>query len=202
MKSTIIPLPVLEKLYKPPQTHLCFFILNPSTLPFLLVINPKYNQTSIYIYLYTTTLNQPTTMSPPATQEWANLFKSKDFARSYRLAEQLTGLFADPLIDQSRITSCQPGNPPIVLDNACGTGIISSVLNGRLSDHVRQNWKLTCGDFSEGMVEYTKQRAIDEGWRNAEVKVVDAQETNLSSDHYTHVLASFGEIKLQEASSI
>ncbi|KAL4871809.1 hypothetical protein BDV12DRAFT_193958 [Aspergillus spectabilis] len=130
-------------------------------------------------------------MSPPSTQEWANLFKSKDFARSYKRAEQLTGVFADPLIDQSRITSYQPETPPIVLDNACGTGIISSVLNHRLSDQVRQDWKLTCGDFSEGMVEYTKQRAIDEGWRNVEVKVVDAQETNLPTDYYTHVFASF-----------
>ncbi|KAL5336229.1 S-adenosyl-L-methionine-dependent methyltransferase [Aspergillus crustosus] len=128
---------------------------------------------------------------PTATQGWTNLFMSKDFASTYKLAEQLTGAFGGPLIDQSGIALDQLKEPPTVFDNACGTGIISSCLNSKLSDQIRQKWKLTCGDFSEGMVGYTKQRAIDEGWRNAEVKLVDAQDTQLPNDHFTHIFASF-----------
>ncbi|KAL4880428.1 S-adenosyl-L-methionine-dependent methyltransferase [Aspergillus karnatakaensis] len=128
------------------------------------------------------------TTSTGATEGWTKLFKSKDAANNYKLAEQLTGLFAGPLIDQSGIVS---EKAPIVLDNACGTGIISSTLNGRLNEQARQNCKLTCGDFSEAMLEYTRQRAVDEGWPNTEVKVIDAQDTHLPSDYYTHVFAAF-----------
>jgi ubiquinone/menaquinone biosynthesis C-methylase UbiE len=41
------------------------------------------------------------------------------------------------------------------------------------------------------MVEYTKQRMQAEGWNNAEAKIVNAQDTGLPSDHYTHVYTAF-----------
>lgn len=82
--------------------------------------------------------------------------------------------------------------PLVVLDNACGIGVVSSALNRTLDDEAKKTWKLTCGDLSEGMLEYTKQRLVDEGWVNAETKVVDALNTGLPDAHYTHVFVSFG----------
>ncbi|KAL2834442.1 S-adenosyl-L-methionine-dependent methyltransferase [Aspergillus cavernicola] len=129
-------------------------------------------------------------MPPSSTpKDLSHIFKAKGFANRYKLAEKATGLFARPLINQSGIASYQ--KPPVVFDNACGTGIISSILHRTLSYQVRQGWELTCGDFSESMVEYTHQRAKDEEWHNAEVKFVDAQETGFDSAHYTHIFAAF-----------
>ncbi|KAL6239278.1 hypothetical protein BDW75DRAFT_154963 [Aspergillus navahoensis] len=119
----------------------------------------------------------------------ASVFKNKDFAARYKLAEQLTGLYALPLISQSGIPSY--ANRPIVFDNACGTGIIGSVLHHTLSDQVRKNWELTCGDFSQAMVEYTQQRAVDEGWFNTTTKIVNAQEMDLPEEYFTHVYTAF-----------
>ncbi|KAL3470625.1 S-adenosyl-L-methionine-dependent methyltransferase [Aspergillus californicus] len=128
-------------------------------------------------------------MASTAVKDLTCMYKSKTFVSRYQLAEKVTGLFAKPLIDQSGIASYQ--KPLVVFDDACGTGVVTSVLNRTLSAETRQGWKLTCGDFSESMVEYTKQRAIDEGWPNAEAKVVNGIDTNLPSAHYTHIFAAF-----------
>ncbi|KAL4931303.1 gliotoxin thiomethyltransferase [Aspergillus undulatus] len=124
-----------------------------------------------------------------AAPQTTSMFKQADFVRRYKLAEKLTGLFARPLINQTAIASYSKN--PIILENACGTGAISSALHQTLPDQVKQSWKLTCGDFSDAMIEVTKQRAADEGWQNAEVKNVDAQDTKLPSDYYSHVLTAF-----------
>ncbi|KAL5047251.1 hypothetical protein BDW71DRAFT_206727 [Aspergillus fruticulosus] len=123
------------------------------------------------------------------TNDLSSVFKNKDFAAHYKLAEQLTGLYALPLINQSGIALY--ANRPIVFDNACGTGIIGSVFHHTLSDQVRKNWELTCGDFSQAMVEYTQRRAVDEGWLNTTTKIVDAQEMDLPDKYFTHVYTAF-----------
>ncbi|KAL2831902.1 S-adenosyl-L-methionine-dependent methyltransferase [Aspergillus pseudoustus] len=128
-------------------------------------------------------------MSSDAAKEMSHVFKTKTFVKSYKLAENVTGPFAEALIDQTGITSYP--NPPIILDNASGTGVVCSILNTKVSEKVRQSWELTAGDFSEAMVAYATQRAKEEGWLNAEAKVVDAQDTKLPSGHYTHVFATF-----------
>jgi hypothetical protein len=38
-----------------------------------------------------------------------------------------------------------------------------------------------------------------EGWNNAEAKIVNAQDTGLPSDHYTHVYTAFGEYRREES---
>ena len=75
---------------------------------------------------------------------------------------------------------------------ACGIGAVSSVLNHTLQDEAKKTWKLTCGDLSEGMLETTKRRLQDEGWVNAETKIVNALDTGLPDGHYTHVFVAFG----------
>ncbi|KAL2808218.1 S-adenosyl-L-methionine-dependent methyltransferase [Aspergillus granulosus] len=128
-------------------------------------------------------------MNSDTAKEMSHMFKTKGFTKTYKLAERLTGPFAEVLVDQTGITSYS--SPPIILDNASGTGIVCSILNTKTSEQVRQGWELTAGDFSEVMVEYAAQRAKEEGWINAEAKVVDAQDTKLPSGHYTHVFATF-----------
>jgi ubiquinone/menaquinone biosynthesis C-methylase UbiE len=120
-----------------------------------------------------------------------NMFQTKDFIDRYKYSEKLTGLYAQTLVEYSGVAN--PSQKPlVVLDNACGIGAVSSALNRTLDDEAKKTWKLTCGDLSEGMLEYTKQRLVDEGWVNAETKIVDALNTGLPDAHYTHVFVSFG----------
>ncbi|KAJ6135601.1 Acetylaranotin bis-thiomethyltransferase [Penicillium capsulatum] len=121
------------------------------------------------------------------------LFKNNNFVTEYDVAEKVTSPFAKDLIAQSGLgANANPATPLTVLDNACGTGIVSSILHRQLDDRVKGNWTLTCGDFSEAMLERTKHRMKEEGWMNAETKVVDAQNTQLPSASYTHVITAFG----------
>jgi ubiquinone/menaquinone biosynthesis C-methylase UbiE len=120
-----------------------------------------------------------------------NMFKAKEFTDRYKYTEKLTGLYAETLVEYSGVANPYQ-KQLVVLDNACGIGAVSSVLNRTLNDEAKRTWKLTCGDLSEGMLEYTKQRLEDEGWVNAETKIVNALDTGLPDAHYTHVFVSFG----------
>ncbi|OJJ46741.1 hypothetical protein ASPZODRAFT_66224 [Penicilliopsis zonata CBS 506.65] len=120
------------------------------------------------------------------------IFKNDDFVEQYKVGERLTGSFALDLIQRSGIVNESTQDPLVVLDNACGTGIVSSTLNRLLSENAKVNWQLTCGDFSQTMLDYTKSRIDEEGWPNAQVKIVDAQETGLPTAHYTHIFTNFG----------
>ncbi|KAF7159498.1 hypothetical protein CNMCM5623_004836 [Aspergillus felis] len=111
-------------------------------------------------------------------------------ASRYKLGSKISTLFAEELVEKSGIA--RSGRKHLtVLDNACGTGAVSSTLHRALSDETTRNWWLTCTDVSEAMVEVSKQKMTEEGWRNAEVKVADAQDTQLPSAHYTHVFSAF-----------
>ena len=67
----------------------------------------------------------------------------------------------------------------MVLDNACGTGIVSKRLWEILDEQGRVGLRLVCGDFSPSMVEWTRVRSGEEGW-GARVEVVDAMVVFLS----------------------
>jgi ubiquinone/menaquinone biosynthesis C-methylase UbiE len=123
------------------------------------------------------------------------LFKSEAYADSFKRGEMVTYPFAQMLVEQSQFaTGCkaQPDQPPVVLDNACGTGVVSSILNQKLDPIVKKSWKLTCGDISSAVLQHTQHRMETEGWQNAETKIVDAQTCDLPSTFYTHVFTAFG----------
>lgn len=124
-------------------------------------------------------------------------FKSKEYATLFKRGEMVTRPFAGMLVDQSKVAAeseANPDQPLVVLDNACGTGVISSTLNDKLDDTVKKTWKLTCGDISSAMIEYTMHRMQQEGWQNAETKIVDAQKPELASAQFSHIFTAFGEL--------
>ncbi|RAL12380.1 methyltransferase tpcH [Aspergillus homomorphus CBS 101889] len=118
------------------------------------------------------------------------VFQGKSFAAQYTSAAKISELYAQTLIDESGIAEFHH-RPLIVLDNACGTGSVASVLSRTLNEQNRTSWQLTCGDLAGGMVEYTQHRMKTEGWHNAEAKIMNAQETGLPSAHYTHAFTAF-----------
>ncbi|KAK1139294.1 hypothetical protein N8T08_001140 [Aspergillus melleus] len=118
------------------------------------------------------------------------MYKQQDFAVRYKIAEKVTGPFAEALVDLSGVTESTK-KPLVILDNACGTGIIARFLRQKVDGETQKSWRLTCGDFSEMMIEVTKVTIETEGWVNAEAKLVNAQDTGLPSGEFTHVFAGF-----------
>lgn len=129
--------------------------------------------------------------------ELRKLFEDDKMVKHYEIGEKVTGQFAQSLLEQSGMikdANATPEKPLVVFDNACGTGAVSSLLSQQLNEGVKKNWQLTCGDISESMLNYTRRRLQREGWQNALVKVVDAQDTGLPSAHYTHAITAFGKL--------
>lgn len=125
------------------------------------------------------------------------LFKSEDYASSFKRGEMVTRTFAELLVDQSKVAAeskANPNRPLVILDNACGTGVVSNALNTQLDGIVKKKCKLTCGDISSAMLAHTAHRLQQEGWENVETKIVDAQKPDLPSNHYSHIFSGFGEL--------
>lgn len=141
--------------------------------------------------------NQTTGSEAPKGPE--SIWKDPKVVEDYRSAEKVTVVFARSLVEQSGILSTERGEEALsILDHACGTGVVSGVLHEKLSDwKVKSEWKLTCADLSEAMIDAVKARINAEGWKNTDTAVVDLQKARLPSAHYTHVFVSFGQLKAE-----
>lgn len=92
----------------------------------------------------------------------------------YRCIERVTQPVGKLLIKQSGILSSKE-EPLVVLDNACGTGVISVALQEQLSDAQKAQLKLTCGDLTSGMIEYMQNVITTNNWTGATAQIIDAQ---------------------------
>ncbi|CAG8179390.1 unnamed protein product [Penicillium salamii] len=129
-------------------------------------------------------------------------FKSEAYASSFKRGEMVTSTFARMLVEQSNvITSCKsnPKQSLVILDNACGTGVVSSILNEQLDSNSKAHWRLTCGDISSEILKYTQHRMEDENWQNAETQLVDAQSPELPSSFYDYIFTAFAYMALPKS---
>lgn len=103
------------------------------------------------------------------------LFADPKIARNFKAAEPTIGPFARALILQAfQHDFDHIRKPLVILDNACGTGLVSEQLLEMLGESAKEGMKLVCGDLSEEMVNYVKEKIEEKRWKNAEAKVVDA----------------------------
>ncbi|KAF4345012.1 coq5 family [Fusarium beomiforme] len=77
--------------------------------------------------------------------------------------------------------------PVNFLDNACGSGVLTHAIQQALSKDVLEKSMFLCADASDGMVSVAKKRLGLEGWVNTEVKKLDARNTGLPENSFTHV---------------
>lgn len=91
-----------------------------------------------------------------------------------------------PLVTQMRIDG-NVSEPLCFLDLACGTGIITDLVQERVSPAVLAKSSFRAGDASEAMISVAKKRMEMEGWVNTEVGIMDAKKLDLPSDSFTHV---------------
>ena len=115
-----------------------------------------------------------------------------DFAQMYTSAEKLTGSYAQFLLERANISNLDEEQELVVLDQACGTGIVSVKLMDMLSDILKVKLDLTCADFADAMVDFTEKRIEQAGWINARAVKADAMDTKLPSSNYTHIFLNFG----------
>ncbi|KAK8174006.1 S-adenosyl-L-methionine-dependent methyltransferase [Phyllosticta citrichinensis] len=113
-------------------------------------------------------------------------------ATRYKPGEELTRPFASVLVHNSGLSKASGSSDIVVLDNACGTGIVSVQLHALLPDDAKARLHLTCADFSSSMIDSVAQRIAENGWEGARAQVADALSLPFPPSTFTHVLTNFG----------
>ncbi|KAI1613457.1 S-adenosyl-L-methionine-dependent methyltransferase [Exophiala viscosa] len=121
-----------------------------------------------------------------------SMFNSPGFAQTYTSAEKLTGSYAKLLLEKVNLGKVPDDQKLAVLDEACGTGIVSVHLMETLDGKARENLELTSADYADPMVDFMTKRIEASGWKNAQAIKADAMDTKLPDSHFTHVLLNFG----------
>ncbi|KAI7782822.1 Aklanonic acid methyltransferase DnrC [Diaporthe eres] len=80
--------------------------------------------------------------------------------------------------------------PYRLLEQGCGMGVVAPMLHETVPMEVQEKSSVLCGDFSAPLVEVVKGRIAKEGWVNCEAQVVDAQNSGLPSESFTHVVGN------------
>ncbi|WAO92705.1 Hypothetical protein NCS54_01022300 [Fusarium falciforme] len=91
-----------------------------------------------------------------------------------------------PLPRQMGITN-NTSTPVAFFDNACGSGVLTHEIQQILPKDVLEKSTFLSADNAEGMVNLSKKRVGLEGWVNIEVKKLDATNTGLPENSFTHV---------------
>jgi ubiquinone/menaquinone biosynthesis C-methylase UbiE len=132
-------------------------------------------------------------MAPEKDDSMQKMFNNKDFTKNYaQNAEKFTGWFAEQLVKAANLDKASNDEELVVLDQACGTGIVSQKIVDCLNNGQKANLHLTCADFADSMIEFVGPRIKTFGVKSAEAVKADAQDTKLPSDKFTHVLLNFG----------
>jgi ubiquinone/menaquinone biosynthesis C-methylase UbiE len=121
-----------------------------------------------------------------------SMFNNAQFVKSYATAEKLTGKYGKMLVEESKIDKTPSGQELVVLDEACGTAIISVDLMQLLDETAKDNLTLTCADAADAMVDFVGSRIEASGWKNAKAVKADGTDTKLPSSHFTHIFLNFG----------
>ncbi|KAF7364275.1 Methyltransf-25 domain-containing protein [Mycena sanguinolenta] len=113
---------------------------------------------------------------------------SKFSAADTAKMEEITGVPAKAMLVQSGLLPTPPPNAK-VLDNACGGGLLASLLFNAVGKSTDAT--VVCGDLEEYMVNSAAERIKMNGW-NAEATVADAQALPFPDNHFSHNLMNFG----------
>ena len=111
-----------------------------------------------------------------AHEKMGEIFNDAKFVKMYKTAEQFTGHFAGELINRSSFKDDLARLDKVaVLDNACGTGIVSSKVMAMVDEKIASKVELVCADNADAMVNMITSRIENSGWQNATAVKADAQ---------------------------
>lgn len=91
-----------------------------------------------------------------------------------RVSSRLIYKLASPLLPQMGLTTDR-SEPVMLLDNACGTSVVTHELHKILSRETLSKGRIVCADKSADSVNIVKWRIENENWCNTEAIVLDAQ---------------------------
>jgi len=103
------------------------------------------------------------------------MFKDPNIVKVYKETERITGEFASMLLKQAGLDKPSSKEPVVLVDNACGTGIVAQCLHNMLGPNAQDKLDLTCTDFSGAMIDATQSRIKENGWTSVKAVVADAQ---------------------------
>lgn len=101
-----------------------------------------------------------------------NFFTSQD-EQIARATERMMGGLAMPLVQQLNLLDSNEG-PIALLDNACGNGAVTGLVQQNLDKSVLEKSTFMCADNSEAMVGEVQKRIASRDWVNTQAKVADA----------------------------
>ncbi|KAL0936041.1 uncharacterized protein CTRU02_208256 [Colletotrichum truncatum] len=96
------------------------------------------------------------------------------------------GDMSSALITHMGLTD-KTSRPVAFFDNACGSGVLTQEIQKSLPKGVLEESSFLCADLAQNMVDLAKERVVNEGWLNTEVRLLDATKTGLPADSFTHI---------------
>lgn len=96
----------------------------------------------------------------------------KAIQQKYKFTDRVTGPPGARMIEQAGLVD-NTQEPLVILDNASGAGIVTSLLQDMLDRKATQNAQIMCGDIKPEMVELAQKRIDASRWTSGEAKVVD-----------------------------
>lgn len=103
------------------------------------------------------------------------IWDNQRFAKATSDIEGVTGDFAQEMLAQAGLRDYSKDAPLVVLDSACGGGILTLRLQAIFQDKAQDTFEVTDGDLADTMVELAKQRVKSEGWKNTHVMKINAE---------------------------
>lgn len=105
----------------------------------------------------------------------ANMYDRMASGGSLGIARQAIAMLPVPVTESS-----------YVLDNACGTGIVSELIKAQCP-----SVRIMGADLAPGMLEIYKSKAKQYGWKNVDTKVQDVRDLNgIQDETFTHVITN------------
>ncbi|KAI9152113.1 Methyltransferase tpcH [Paramyrothecium foliicola] len=98
---------------------------------------------------------------------------------------------ANPILERVGLTK-DTDEPVVVLDNCCGTGVVRQEIQKTLRKDILERSKFVCADNSAALVDIVKQRIVAEEWVNTDAQVLDATNTGLPENTFSHVIVALG----------
>jgi ubiquinone/menaquinone biosynthesis C-methylase UbiE len=103
------------------------------------------------------------------------MFNDPQFTKMYKTGEKFTAIWAKDILERTKFAQdLATKNKLVVLDNACGTGVVSKTIHEMAGNNISK-LDLTCADFAEGMINIVQDRIDSTPWPNTKTVMADAQ---------------------------
>jgi SAM-dependent methyltransferase len=114
-------------------------------------------------------------------------FKDSELAKKYKPGEVISAPYAAFLLADSGFSSdiaASDSKEFTVLDNACGTGIVTAHVYQVLP--IGKSINLVCGDISQSMIDSVTARIGENDWKGSSAKIIDAQVNQSQATPFSH----------------